>query len=146
MTGIYEILCTIGDGDKLYTTESDFDHSYIADSLGRLREFTKEDARVLINHLKDMYFSEPTHIEVHFEYRDGMHEYIETAHYPIRQEIDYDNLSDEQIHALFVFGNGIDAGEKEMELAAEAEALCNPSWYWDGERLLRLNWRKVVKE
>ena len=59
MTGIYEILCTIED-DTLYTTKTEVDHSYIADSIGfsDLRLFTKEDARSLIDYLTDMFFSE----------------------------------------------------------------------------------------
>ena len=108
---LYEILFSV-DG-TLMTTTSDCDHSQFCDVWeSELRVFTKEDAKALIDYLKAEFLSEPTHIEVAFEYRDGMHEYTEIAHYPIRQEIDYDNLSDEQIHALFVFGNGIDAGEK----------------------------------
>ena len=59
MTGIYEILCTI-EGDTLYTTKAEVDHSFIAGSIGfsDLRLFTKEDARSLIVYLTDMYFSE----------------------------------------------------------------------------------------
>lgn len=59
MTGIYEILCTI-DGDTLYTTKTEVDHSSIADSIGfsDLRLYTKEDARSLIDYLTDMFFSE----------------------------------------------------------------------------------------
>ena len=59
MTGIYEILCTI-EGDTLYTSKAEVDHSFIAGSIGfsDLRLFTKEDARSLIDYLTDMYFSE----------------------------------------------------------------------------------------
>ncbi len=59
MTGIYEILCTI-DSDTLYTTKTEVDHSFIADSIdfSDLRLFTKEDARSLIDYLTDMFFSE----------------------------------------------------------------------------------------
>ena len=59
MTGIYEILCTI-DGDTLYTTKTEVDHSSIADSIGfsDLRLYTKEDARSLIDYLTDMFFNE----------------------------------------------------------------------------------------
>lgn len=59
MTGIYEILCTI-DGDTLYTTKTEVDHSYIADSIGfsDLRLYTKEDARSLIDYLTEVFFSE----------------------------------------------------------------------------------------
>ena len=145
MVSLYEILFTV-DG-TLMTTTTDCDHSQFCNVWdSELRVFTKEDAKALIDYLKAEFLAEPTHIEVAFEYRDGMHEYTEIAHYPINESLPYDLLSDEQIHALFVFGNGIDAGEKEMELAEEAEAHCSPGWYWDGERLLRLHWRKVVKE
>ena len=142
---LYEILFSV-DG-TLMTTTSDCDHSQFCDVWeSELRVFTKEDAKALVDYLKAEFLSEPTHIEVSFEYRDGMHEYTEIAHYPINESIPYDELSDELIHALFIFGDGIDAGEIEMELAKEAEAQCNPGWYWGGERLLRLHWRKVVKE
>lgn len=59
MTAIYEILCTIED-DTLYTTKTEVDHSFIADSIdfSDLRLFTKEDARSLIDYLTDMFFSE----------------------------------------------------------------------------------------
>ena len=135
----------IGD-PKLYTTRNGFDHSTFADSVDEedLRLFTKEDAKKLIDQLKEVYFSEPTHIKVYFDYRDGMHEYQETSEYPLKGkwDVDYDNLGEHGLYALFVLGEISEESIKE----AEEDYSDIDEMYWDGNRLIGVMFEMITRE
>ena len=143
MTMLYEILFSID--DILYTTTKDFDHSCFATSVDDddLQRFTKEDAKKLIDQLKGIYFSEPTHIKVSFGYRDGMHEYEETSEYPLmgKWDIDYNNLGEHGLYALFVLG---EISEESIEKAQENYD-DNSDMYWDGSRLMSVGIEMIIK-
>lgn len=155
MTSVYEIIFSryeedeqgfeIGD-PKLYTTNNDFDHSTFADSVDEedLQPFTKEKAKDLIDYLRGIYFSEPTHIKVYFDYRDGMHEYQETSEYPLtgKWDIDYDNLGEHGLYALFVLG---EISEESIKKAKENYDDYS-DMYWDGNRLMSVWIQKIIKE
>jgi len=150
MTEIYEIIFSRYEEDatltKLYTTTGDFDHSTFADSVDDedLQPFTKENARHLIKYLTEIYFSEPTHIKVYFDYRDGMHEYQESSEYPLKgkYDIDYDNLGEHGLYALFVLG---EISEESIKEAKEDYSNID-DMYWDGNRLISCMFEKIVKE
>lgn len=144
MTILHEIL--FDKDDLLYTTTRDFDHSFFAEAVSDddLRLFTKEDARELIELLKEKFFSEPTHIKVYFDYRDGMHEYQETSQYPLmgKWDVDYDNLGEHGLYALFVLG---EISEENIEKAEENYSDAD-DMYWDGSRLMRIWIEMITKD
>jgi len=155
MTSVYEIIFNryeedekgfeIGD-PKLYTTKNGFDHSTFADSVDEedLQPFTKENAKDLIGYLREIYFSEPTHIKVYFDYRDGMHEYQETSEYPLmgKWDVDYDNLGEHGLYALFVLG---EISEESIKEAKEDYSDVD-DMYWDGNRLMGVGIEMITKE
>ena len=101
--GLHEVLYTIN--GTLFTTQTDHEHSWFCDIEEEdLRTYTKEDAESLIAHLKEIYFSETTHIEITTFYRDGECEYTEVHHEPIQEGVDYDNLSKDEIMARWFYG------------------------------------------
>ena len=144
MVGIYEILCTIED-DTLYTTRVEVDHAFIADTIYEedLRLFTKQDARNLIDYLTAVFFSESTHIKVYLDYRDGMHEYQETFEYPLmgKWDVDYDNLGEHGLYALFVLG---EISEESIKEAKEDYSDVD-DMYWDGNRLIGVRIEMITK-
>lgn len=143
MTILHEIL--FDKDDLLYTTTRDFDHSFFAEAVDEddLRLFTKEDAKKLIDQLKGIYFSEPTHIKVYFNYRDGMHEYQETSEYPLmgKWDVDYDNLGEHGLYALFVLG---EISEESIKEAKEDYSDVD-DMYWDGNRLMGVGIEMIAK-
>tara|TARA_R110000823_G_scaffold105387_2_gene223758 strand:+ start:399 stop:716 length:318 start_codon:yes stop_codon:yes gene_type:complete len=101
---------------------------------------TKEDARMLIAHLKELYFNEKTHIEISAFYRDGYNEYTERHTIPMQDGVDYDNLSQHEIMDMFFF----------MQDKSIAEDMFDEQMglYWDigMERAVWIDITKVVKE
>lgn len=155
MTSVYEIIFSRYEEDekgfeiddpKLYTTKNGFDHSTFAESVGEedLQPFTKENAKDLIDYLREIYFSEPTHIKVYFDYRDGMHEYQETSEYPLKGKwnIDCDNLGEHGLYALFVLG---EISEESIKEAKEDYSDVD-DMYWDGNRLMSVSFEMITKE
>jgi hypothetical protein len=133
---LYEVLYEIN--GTLLTVDEEQDCSWLCDiEEENLRTFTKEDATLLIAHLKKTYFSEPTHIEITTFYRDGDCEYTEVHHEPIQEGVDYDNLSKDEIMARWFYDSVETAKEKYDE---------NMDLYWDGSRALTIDIAKVVKE